>query len=105
MVWRLSVKARMRTLGVVEVEVATDRGASFGNRVVGSEIYLLVLHRAPDPLDKNVVAPCILAVHANRDAVPDEDAGEAGTGELAALIGVDECPACRTGRAPLQAPR
>src|SRR5271166_3512030 len=87
---RLPVKARMRALGVVEAEVATDRGAGLGDRVVGSEIHLLILHRAPDPLDKNVVAPCTLAIHANGDAVPDEDAGEVGAGELAALIGVDE---------------
>ena len=68
-VWRLPVKARMRTPGVVKAEIATDRGAGFGNRIVGSEIYLLILHRAPDALNEDVVAPCTLAVHADGDAV------------------------------------
>src|SRR6478672_5306894 len=80
----------MRTPGVVKAEIATDRGAGFGNRIVGSEIYLLILHRAPDALNEDVVAPCTLAVHADGDAVPDEDAGEVGTGKLAALIGVED---------------
>src|SRR5437764_13917595 len=92
MVWCLPVKARMRALCVVEAEVATDRGAGLGNPLVGSEIHLLILHRAPDPLDENVVTPCAFAVHANGDAVPEEDAGEVGAGELAALIGVEDAP-------------
>jgi len=43
----------MRTPGVVKAEIATDRGAGFGNRIVGSEIYLLILHRAPDALNED----------------------------------------------------
>ena len=98
MVWRLPVKARMRAPGIVKAEVATDRGAGLGNRIVGSEIHLLILHRAPTALNEDVVAPCTLAVHADGDAVPDEDAGEVGAGELAALIGVEDVRSAVPGK-------
>src|SRR6202051_5164117 len=64
-----SVKARMRALSIVEVEIAAQRRASLCDRVVGFEIYLLVFHGFPEPLDENVVAPGALAVHADGDPV------------------------------------
>ena len=90
MVWCLPVKARMRAPGVIECEVPADRGAGIGNGIVSSEIHFLILHRAPNSLNENIVAPRTLAIHADGDAVPDEDAGELGTGELTALIGVED---------------
>src|ERR1700722_18078046 len=64
-----SVKARMRALSIVEVEIAAQRRASLCDRVVSFEIYLLVFHGFPEPLDENVVAPGALAVHADGDPV------------------------------------
>src|SRR5439155_25818515 len=56
----------------------------------GPEIDLFVFDRAPEPLDEDVVAPGALAIHADRDRVLDQQAGELGAGELAALVGVED---------------
>src|SRR3954468_23650251 len=80
----------MRSAGVVEAEIPADRGASLGDRVVSSEVDLLVLDRSPEPLDEDVVAPGTLAVHADGDPVPGQHTGEGPAGELAALIGVED---------------
>jgi hypothetical protein len=53
------------------------------------QIHLFVFHRAPEPLDKHVVAPSRLAIHADRDLVLQQQPGEVTAGELAALIGVE----------------
>ena len=58
---RPSVKARMRALAVVEIQIPADRGARLGDAVVGPQIDLLVFDRTPEPLDEHVVAPCPLA--------------------------------------------
>ena len=50
----------MRPAAIVEVEVAPDGGARLGHIVVGSEIDLLVLDAAPQPLDEDVVPPAPL---------------------------------------------
>jgi hypothetical protein len=49
---------------IVEVQITADRGARLGDAVVGLQICLLVFDRFPQPLDKYVVAPRTLAVHA-----------------------------------------
>ena len=54
------------------------------------QIDLLVLDRSPEALDEDVVSPCALAVHADRDAVVGQHFGEFGTGELATLIGIED---------------
>ena len=38
-----------------------------GHAVVGVQVDLLVLERAPEPLDEHVVEAAALAVHADRD--------------------------------------
>ena len=43
---------------------------------------MLVLHRAPEPFDKDVVHPSPLAIHADLDLVGLQDAGELLTSEL-----------------------
>src|SRR5262249_48662853 len=57
---------------------------------IGSKIYLLVFDAAPEPLEEDVVPPGALAVHADGDAVVGEHAGEGRTGELRALIRVED---------------
>lgn len=89
MIRRPGVKARMRALAVVEVQISADRSAGLADAVVGSEIDLLVFDRAPEPLDENVVPPRSLAVHADGDGLPQKEAGEVGAGELAPLIRVE----------------
>ena len=44
-----------------------------------------MLHAAQQALDEDVIDPPALAIHADADAMPFEDAGEVLAGQLAAL--------------------
>src|SRR3954463_4425714 len=90
LIGRRVLKARMRPATIVEVQVSANRTAGLPNAVIGFEIHFLVFDAAPKPLDEDVVAPGAFAVHANRNAIVGEDAGERLAGELRALIGVDD---------------
>src|SRR3954465_11198808 len=72
----------MRSAGIVEAEIPADRGARLSDRVVSSEVDLLVLDRSPEPLAETVVAPGPFAIHADGDAVPGQHPGEGLAGEL-----------------------
>jgi hypothetical protein len=80
----------MRTTGVVEGEVALDTGPGRGHRVVGVQVDFLILEGAPEPLDEDVVPPAPETIHADLDAVIEEQTRERGTGELRALVGVED---------------
>ena len=80
----------MRAALIVEREVLSDARARIADAVVGMQVDLLVLDRLPQPLDKHVVAPAAFAIHADADAARLERAGERQTGELAALVGVED---------------
>ena len=67
---------------VVEVQILSDGSARFGHVGVGLQVDLLVFDALPDALDEDVVAPGALAIHADPDAVGDQQAGEGGAGEL-----------------------
>src|SRR5271169_459577 len=87
---------------VVEAQVTADRGAGLADAVVGPQIDLLVLDAAPQALDEYVVAPSSLAIHADRDTVVGEHAGESRAGELRALVGVEDVRFAVTGQGVLQ---
>jgi hypothetical protein len=80
----------MRPLIIVKGQIVANRGTSRGDSVVGPQIHLLVFDAAPEALDKHIVAPSPIAIHADGDAILAQDAGEVVTGELAALIGVED---------------
>ena len=80
------VKARMRPPAIIEGQIAANRSASLGDTVVGPQIDLLVFDAAPEPLDKHIVPPRALAVHADRDLVLEQHAGEVVAGELAVIF-------------------
>ena len=80
----------MRPPAVVEGQIAADGGSRLGHAVVSFEIHLLVFDAAPEPLDKYIVALGALAIHADRDVIPEQPAGEVVAGELAPLIGVED---------------
>src|SRR3954451_8452764 len=44
LVGRAGRQARMRALGVVEVQIPTERGTCIGDAVVGAQVDLLILH-------------------------------------------------------------
>src|SRR3954471_17344676 len=46
LVGRAGRQARMRALGVVEVQIPAQRGTCIGDAVVGAQVDLLILHRA-----------------------------------------------------------
>jgi len=75
----------MRPSGIVELNVAADRGTSLGHRLIGFEIHLLVFDRTPKPLHEDIVAPGAFAVHADFDAALEKNIRERRAGELAAL--------------------
>ena len=54
------------------------------------QVHLLVFHRAPEALNEHVVAPPAVPVHATSDLLAVEDRGERNTGELRALIAVED---------------
>src|SRR6267142_5409014 len=87
---RAAVKTRMGTPAVIEVEISADRAARLADGVIGPQVHLLVFDAAPEPFDKHVVPPCALAVHADRDAVVGEHACKSLSGELRALIRVED---------------
>src|SRR5450759_1824777 len=98
----LPVKARMRPAGIVEAEVTADRGTRLGDRVVCLQINFFVFDRSPQALDEDIVAPGALAVHADGDTGFEKNAGEAGAGELTALIRVEDFRAAVTGQGFIQ---
>jgi hypothetical protein len=58
-------------------------------RQIGNDFFNNLLVDRTQPLDKDVVHAPALAIHAARDAMPLQDAGEVVTGEQAALIGIE----------------
>ena len=76
----------MGALLVEEAEIGLKPLPEISNAVVGVQVDMLVLHRAPEPVDKNVVHPSPLAVHTDLDAVDLQDAGELLTGELGGSV-------------------
>src|SRR5882724_12891430 len=92
----------MRTSAVVKVEISAERMSCLADGFVGPQIHLLVFDAAPQPLNEDVVAPCSLAIHADRDAVAGERAGEGRAGELRALVGVEDFRLAVTSQGILQ---
>src|SRR5712672_2426655 len=87
---RAIAMALMLALLVVEDQPSPDAGLSLGDAAIGVQVDLLVFEAAPQPLDEDVVHVAPLAIHANRDLVPAQHAGEVVAGELAALVGVED---------------
>src|SRR5260370_2388310 len=92
----------MRTSAVVKVEIPANRMSRLADAFVGPQIDLLVFDAAPQPLDEHVVPPCSFAIHADRDAVAGERAGEGRAGELRALIGIEDFGLAVTSEGVLQ---
>ena len=72
----------MGALLVKEAEVGLKPCLQISNAVVGVQVDMLVLHRAPESFNEDVIHPSTLAVHADRNVVCLQDAGELLTGEL-----------------------
>src|SRR5215468_10415169 len=79
----------MGALAVIEVEIASNAAAGFADALVSSQIHLLVFDASPQTLNKYVVSPSPLAIHADRYSCIGKDTGERRAGELAALVCVE----------------
>jgi hypothetical protein len=93
----------MRPLAIVEVQIPTERSTCLVNCVVGMQIDFLVLDRSPQSLDKDIITPRAAAIHADRDRVLQQQAGECGASELAALVGIQNSgilPSIKVLRSP-----
>ena len=87
---REPIQTRVRSLGVVPIEVLGDVGASSAHAVVGHEVHAFVLYAAPQPFDKHVVAPGTSPVHRQLDAFAQHRVGKFLGRELTTLIRVDD---------------
>src|SRR5439155_26882037 len=87
---RAIAEALVLALGVVKVQPGANTGLGFGHSRISVEVELFVFETAPQPLDKDVVHAAAFAVHADRDALPLQGTGKIVTGELAALVGIED---------------
>ena len=74
--------ARVRSSGVVELDIQADAFSGGAHDFVGMQVDLLVLDRAPAAFDEDVVALAAFAVHRGADTVCMQNAGEGTAGEL-----------------------
>src|ERR1700730_8100303 len=88
LIGRAAVKARVWTPAIIKVQVAADRSAGLGYAFVGPHIHLLLFHATPQVLENPVVPPSAFTVHADRNAVGGEHAGESRASELRTLVGI-----------------
>src|SRR3954453_2672016 len=87
---RPRAQARVWPSSIVKGEIPAERSARLAHAVIGPQIDLLVLHRAPEPLNKDVVPPGATAIHADADRLVLQHPREGRAGELAALVGVED---------------
>jgi len=81
---------RVRSLDVVNSDPVSDQAP--GREAVGDLVQVdrLVLERAPQPLDKDIVHEPAPIIHRDVDAGLLQSPGEGKAGELAALVGVED---------------
>ncbi len=82
---------------IVEHQPVADALFGLGRTIIGFEIDLLMFQSAPEALDKHIVHPASLAIHADLDVRVFGHISEVLTGELAALVGVKDIR-CAMGR-------
>lgn len=89
--WSSIVQRLMRTHVVVLVDVVCDTSAEFSFGRVFFNVDLLGFQAAEPPFDHDVVRPARLSVHALSDVQRLEQGLIVIAGELAALVGIDDC--------------
>ena len=80
----------MEALLIVETEITFKPHLQLAQTRIIVQEYLLVLHRAPEPLNIDIVEAPVHAVHADGDAVGLEDFDKGGRGELTTLISIED---------------
>ena len=59
----------MRTAAVIEIEILARCLSGNGNSLVAVQKHFFILHRFPEPFDKDIVTLAALAIHADLDGV------------------------------------
>lgn len=85
----------MLPFGVVEQKIFPQAQNRFWNRRVIVQINVLILHAAPEPLDKNIVQRPASAVHADLDALRLQTIREVDTRELTSLVRIENLRSAR----------
>jgi hypothetical protein len=85
-----STQTSVPSVLIVELHPIANALLCLIDTVVGFKIDLLIFLTAPETLDKYIVHPATLAVHADLDILVLEHTGEALTGKLTALIAVED---------------
>ena len=86
LIGRHSTQTGMPSVLVIEVHPIANTLLCLSSVVVSFEIDLLVFQAAPEALNKHIVHPASLAVHADFNAMIFDDIGKALTGKLTALM-------------------
>ncbi len=80
----------MRSLVIVELEVVVESGGQVRYGSVLLDVDVLVLDRAPEPLNEDIVEDPTAAVHADANTRRLQLAGEIASGKLNALVRVED---------------
>ena len=86
----LVVESLVGAFLIIEAEVVGQSPMEAWDGLVGFEVEVFVFDGAPEAFDEYVVQSPSSAVHADADAFPFQSGGEAGRGELGALVGVED---------------
>ena len=87
---RAVIQFLVRSVEVVEVEIAPQVLLSFAGAAIIIQIDLLVFDAAPEPFSEDVVRRAAVAIHADLDSRRQEPFGQTRAGDLTALIGVTD---------------
>ncbi len=79
----------VRPTFVVEAEEGREVRRGLGQVSVAAQVDLVVLDRAPEPFDENIIETPALAVHRELHAAGEQWLGEFCRGELATLVSVE----------------
>ena len=85
----MALKARVPAPGVVPVDVLGNIRLCMAHALISTQVHALVFHASPQPLDKHIISPRAAAIHGKLGPTSEHRLGELLSGELAALIGVD----------------
>lgn len=75
---------------IIELEIAREAAYSISGRLVIAQIDLLPFDRTPQAFDKHVIERSSTPIPTDLDSRLLQTAGVGGTGELGALIGIDD---------------
>ena len=75
---------------IVEVHPIPDALRCLDDSIIGFQVDLFIFQAAPEALNKHIVHPAALAIHADLNPMGLEHICEALTGKLATLVGVKD---------------